>query len=223
MKILLIEDEKELARALRKGLELNGYQCEIAYDGEDGLNKYFDNIYEVIILDLNLPILDGLEVLKEIRREDSLQKVIILSARSEISDKVLGFDLGTNDYLAKPFDFLELLARINSLARRTIIQNNSVIELGNLKVDTNTKKAFIKETILKLSSKEYRILEYLILNKDKASSAEKILEHVWENEVDFLTDTIKVHISNIRKKLLASSNISIISIRGEGYILEEIK
>ena len=223
MKILLVEDEKDLANALCKGFELNGFSCDVANDGSVAVDKYYENKYEVIILDLNLPILDGLEVLKMIRSEDLSQKVIILSARSEVSDKVLGFELGANDYLAKPFDFLELLARVNSLSRMNIIQNGSILTLGDLRINTNAKKVFINEETVKLSSKEYRMLEYFILNRETVLSTEKLLETVWDGDIDLFTDTIKVHISNLRKKLSSSKNVVITTMRSEGYILEEVK
>ena len=223
MKILLIEDEKDLVKALKKGFIFKGFDIDVAYDGKDGLDKYFDNHYEVIILDLNIPIIDGLQVLKEIRKVDKQQKIIILSAKSEIADKVLGFELGTNDYLAKPFDFLELLARVQSLCLRTIIQNSAIISIGNLCIDTNLKSVYVGKEMIKLSVKEYRILEYLILNKNIVLSGEKILDNVWSNECDMISDTLKVHISNLRKKIPISSKVIIKSRRGEGYILEDLK
>ena len=222
MKILVVEDEKDLAKALCRGLQAHGYSCDVAHDGEIALEKFFENNYEIIVLDLNLPIIDGLDVLKEIRKESKEQKVIILSARSEISDKVIGFDLGTNDYLEKPFDFLELLARVSSLSRRRFIQNDIVIEFFDLKIDTYSKNALIDNMTINLTPKEYKILEYFMLNREKVVSAEDLLNYAWDNDIDFFTDAIKVHIANLRKKLSVSSRVGIRTIRNNGYILEHI-
>lgn len=161
MKLLIIEDEPDMRNALKKGFIKKGYLVDTAEDGEEGSYLALANTYDVIVLDLNLPGKDGLEILQEIRDRSKTQRVIILSARSSVPDKITGLDMGANDYLAKPFDFMELEARVRSLARREMVQNDTKINIHNLVIDTVQKKvSYIGEKI-ELAPKEYAILEYL--------------------------------------------------------------
>ena len=161
MKLLIIEDEPDMRNALKKGFIKKGYLVDTAEDGEEGSYLALVNTYDVIVLDLNLPGKDGLEILQEIRDRSKTQRVIILSARSSVPDKITGLDMGANDYLAKPFDFMELEARVRSLARREMVQNDTKINIHNLVIDTVQKKVSYNGEKIELSPKEYAILEYL--------------------------------------------------------------
>ena len=161
MKLLIIEDEPDMRNALKKGFIKKGYMVDTAEDGEEGSYLALVNTYDVIVLDLNLPGKDGLEILQEIRDRSKTQRVIILSARSSVPDKITGLDMGANDYLAKPFDFMELEARVRSLARREMVQNDTKINIHNLVIDTVQKKASYNGEKIDLTPKEYAILEYL--------------------------------------------------------------
>lgn len=217
MKILIIEDEKDVLNALKKGFIKCSYAVDTACDGEEALENYYSNFYDLIILDLNLPKIDGIEVLKEIRLENKEINVIILSARSEIEDKIIGLDLGANDYVAKPFHFAELEARTRALLRRDFCIKDTIIQINNLRLDTALKKVFYNSSEISLTKKEYAILEYLILNRGKVVSAEKLIEHIWESDTDNFSNSFKVHIYSLRKKL--PENV-IHSTRGLGYYVE---
>ena len=161
MKLLIIEDEPDMRNTLKKGFIKKGYLVDTAEDGEEGSYLALVNTYDVIVLDLNLPGKDGLEILQEIRDRSKTQRVIILSARSSVPDKITGLDMGANDYLAKPFDFMELEARVRSLARREMVQNDTKINIHNLVIDTVQKKVSYNGEKIELTPKEYAILEYL--------------------------------------------------------------
>ena len=161
MKLLIIEDEPDMRNALKKGFIKKGYLVDTAEDGEEGSYLALVNTYDVIVLDLNLQGKDGLEILQEIRDRSKTQRVIILSARSSVPDKITGLDMGANDYLAKPFDFMELEARVRSLARREMVQNDTKINIHNLVIDTVQKKVSYNGEKIELTPKEYAILEYL--------------------------------------------------------------
>ena len=161
MKLLIIEDEPDMRNALKKGFIKKGYLVDTAEDGEEGSYLALVNTYDVIVLDLNLPGKDGLEIFQEIRDRSKTQRVIILSARSSVPDKITGLDMGANDYLAKPFDFMELEARVRSLARREMVQNDTKINIHNLVIDTVQKKVSYNGEKIELTPKEYAILEYL--------------------------------------------------------------
>lgn len=222
MKLLIIEDEIELLSALKKGFTKKRYAIDTADDGEQGAYLAEINDYDVIILDLNLPYKDGLEVLQEIRSRSKTQKVIILSARSSVADKVLGLDMGANDYLAKPFDFLELEARIRSLVLRNFVQKDMRFSVHGIIIDTGCKRVFFHDKPIDFAPKEYAILEYLAMHKGKVVSAEELIERVWESDVDLFAVSVKVHISNIRRKLETVSGSQIIeTVRGSGYLIGE--
>ena len=222
MKVLIVEDEIDMVNALKRGFKKNGIAVDTATDGNEASYLAAVNDYDVIILDLNLPYKDGLEVLREIRERSQTQKVIILSARSSVPDKVLGLDMGANDYLAKPFDFMELEARVRSLARRGFTQQNTIIAIHGFILNTADKVVLYQNAPVGFAPKEYAILEYLALNKGRVVSSEELIEHVWESDVDLFAVSTKVHISNIRKKLAALCGIEIIkTVRGSGYMIPE--
>lgn len=214
MKLLIVEDEAGIRLALKKGFQKMGYAVDCASDGETALEQYYSAFYDAVLLDLNLPRLDGLEVLKEIRKENAEQRVLILSARSELEDKITGLDLGANDYVSKPFHFLEVEARVRALLRRDFISKSKVIELGSVQVDTGKRKAFCSDGELNLTAKEFAILEYLALHKGSLVSSEELIEHVWNEQVNELTNAVKVHINGLRKKLPEGT---IQTSKGNGY------
>lgn len=221
MKLLIVEDEPDLLSALKKGFVKRGFAVDVAQDGEEGAYLAQINSYDVIILDLNLPRKDGLELLEEIRERDCTQKIIILSARASVPDKILGLDMGANDYLAKPFDFLELEARVRSLVRRDFTQSSTRMMLGELQIDTAQSAAFVRESKVELAPKEYAILQYLALHRNRVVSAEELMEHVWDSQVDVFTGAVKVHISTLRKKLKETLGYELVeTVRGSGYIIK---
>ena len=217
MKLLVVEDEHSLQKALTKGFRKLGYAVDAAGDGEEALELYYSNQYNLIVLDLNLPKLDGLEVLREIRKENKDIHVLVLSARDEVSDKISGLDMGANDYLAKPFYFTELEARVRSLLRRNFKTSPTVIICGEVKLDMSLKKVFYSNVETPLTKKEYGIVEYLILNKGRIISGEELIETVWESDVDSFTNAFKVHINAMRKKL---PDNFIKNVKGQGYYVE---
>ncbi len=222
MRLLIVEDEKDLNYALVKALRKVGYACDSAYDGESALDLYFKNDYDLILLDLNLPKLDGLEVLKKIRENDLKVKVIIASARTAVDERVLGLDLGANDYVIKPFDFKELEARIRTALRMSYSSSPTVLVCGDIKLDTNTKNVYVLDRQVNLTSKEFGILEYLLVHKDRLISNYELFTHVWEGAVDdyTYTDTLKYHIHTLKRKLGQFNDVEyIINKRNQGYRL----
>lgn len=217
MKLLIVEDEISILRALEKGFKKLGYAVDVAEDGEEALEKYYSFFYDLVVLDINLPKINGIGVLKEIRKENNRIKVILLSARSEVEDKVLGLDIGANDYITKPFHFKELDARIRALLRRSFTVRESTIISKDIKIDTALKKVYMGEKEVALTKKEYGIIEYLAMNKGSVISCEEIIEHVWESEADIFSNAFKVHLNSLRKKLLKDT---IKNIRGQGYYVE---
>ena len=217
MRLLLIEDEEDLCFLMKKGLKKKGYAVDVALDGEEALFLYSINKYDLIILDLNLPVIDGLEVLRRIRIKDLTIKIIIVSARSSIEDRVLGLDLGANDYLVKPFDFNELDARIRTLLRMNFSQLPNLIEVNGLTLNMKTKEITFNNETINLTKKEYNILEYLMLNKDNIISKDQIIEHIWDNEADIYSNALKFHMHSLKKKLPCNC---IINIRGRGYMVK---
>lgn len=218
MKILLVEDERQLSNLIAKGLKKSSYVVDQAFDGEEALDLLYINSYNLVVLDLNLPKLDGLEVLKRIRQEDRETKVIILSARNMTEDKVKGLQLGANDYLEKPFDFLELVARIDNLLRWSFVQVDTVIDYGRIRIDTAKKLVYLDGEDVELTNKEYGILEYLAYNDERLVSSEEIMEHVWgEDSEIFFSTSFNYHMSSLRKKLGQKDFIK--NVRGQGYFL----
>lgn len=222
MKILLVEDEEKLLESIREGLVHSGYAVDTALDGEEGSFMAFTNDYDLIILDINLPKKDGFEILKEVRARDREVNIIMLTALSDIDDRVRGFDLGANDYVLKPFHFEELKARIRSLLRRKTTIKDAVIETKGISFDTTKRTFNIKGENLKLTAKEAGILEYLFFNLGRYVTTEELMEHVWNDEVDIFSNVVRVHMSALRKKLKAKLGKNIIRNEiGKGYIIDE--
>lgn len=222
MKILLVEDEEKLLETIKEGLVHCGYAVDTALDGEEGSFMAFTNDYDLIILDINLPKKDGFEILKEVRARDSEVNIIMLTALSDVDDRVKGFDLGANDYVLKPFHFEELKARIRSLLRRKTTIKDAVIETKGISFDTTKRTFKIDGENLKLTAKEAGILEYLFFNLGRYVTTEELMEHVWNDEVDIFSNVVRVHMSALRKKLKAKLGKNIIRNEiGKGYIIDE--
>lgn len=222
MKILIVEDEEKLRNSLAEGLRLKGYAIDVAGDGESADEKAFYERYDLIILDLNLPKLDGFSVLGNFRKENLDVPVLILSARDGIEDKVKGLDLGANDYLTKPFHFAELEARVRSLLRRKTVIQNTVLSSGSLCFDTASRIVTAAGHPVSLTTKENALLEYLLLHKGRVIKLEELIEHVWDSNADTFSNSVRVHMSSLRRKLKAQLGYDPISnIIGEGYVIRE--
>lgn len=220
MRLLVVEDEKALCESIAKGLRLDGYEVDTAFDGEEAMDIISTDSYDLIILDLNLPGMDGLDILRNMRENDNETNVLILSARGGLNDKIEGLDSGANDYLCKPFHFEELEARVRSLTRRRTVQNNIVLECGEISLNTKTRTAFAKGEEVLLTRKELAILEYLILHQGRPVSQEELIEHVWDSSVDSFSNSIRVHISALRKKIRTALGYDPITNRvGQGYVI----
>lgn len=222
MRILIVEDEVPLADALSQILRKNNYTVDAVYDGESGLDNALSDIYDLIILDIMLPKMDGISILKNIRKEGISTPVILLTARGETSDKVQGLDSGADDYLAKPFASEELLARIRAMSRRKgeVLQDNA-LKFGDLELYTSTLKLTCGSKEIKLILKECELLELLIIRKNMATSKELIIEKLWGFDAEVEHNHVEVYISFLRKKLIhLNSNVTINTLRGVGYILK---
>ncbi len=221
MRILYIEDEQELSDIVCAGLRKCSYSVDAVYNGEEALEFYKAYDYDVIVLDLNLPVIDGLEVLRQIRQKDDKAKILILSARNAVEDRVKGLNMGANDYLTKPFDFLELEARIRTLCRISYVQIANVLTCNGLTIDMAAKSASYESVKLPLTKKEYAILEYFVLHKNQTIDVKEIIEHAWDSEADFFPDTLKYHIHAIKKKLveIGCKKDFIRNVRGVGYFV----
>ena len=203
MHLLVIEDERALCETIVRSLRRLAYSVDYCYDGEKALELLSVERYDLVLLDLNLPGKDGMTVLRTLRQTDRETRVLILSARGEVEDKVEGLDAGANDYLAKPFHLAELEARIRSLTLRQFTQQDVLLSCGGLTFDTRSRTATVNGQTLTLTRKETGILEYLMVHQGRPVSQEELMDHVWDNSVDSFSNSIRVHISALRKKLRA--------------------
>lgn len=218
MRLLIVEDEKMLCDTIAKSLRQSGYEVDTCYNGREAKEILEVEHYDLVVLDLNLPEMDGMEVLRSLRATDEETGVLILSARSQIADKVEGLDAGANDYLAKPFHLDELEARVRSLTRRKFIQSDTCLLCGRLSFDTKSREAAAEGQTIALTRKEGGILEYLLLHQGRPVSQEELIDHVWDSSVDLFSNSIRVHISSLRKKLKAALGYDPIQNRvGVGY------
>lgn len=221
MRVLIIEDEPRLAATLRDLLELNGYTADVRHDGESGLDDALTGIYDVVLLDVMLPKLDGFTVLRRLRAEKNAVPVLMLTARSEVSDKVTGLDSGADYYLTKPFDPQELLACVRALTRRQpeLLEPDG-LQFGDLRLEQGTFTLYCGEKSVRLSRKEYDMLELLMRNRNQVVTKENLLLKVWGYESDAEDNNVEVYISFLRKKLdYLGSNVKIRTIRMAGYLL----
>ena len=220
MHLLVVEDERALCETIVRSLRRLAYSVDCCYDGEKALELLGVERYDLVLLDLNLPGKDGMTVLRTLRQTDRETRVLILSARSEVEDKVKGLDAGANDYLSKPFALAELEARIRSLTQRQFIQPDVCLSFGTLRFDTRSRIAAVNGQDVPLTKKESGILEYLLLNQGRPVSQEELIDHVWDNSVDGFSNAIRVHISALRKKMRIAMGYDPIHNRiGEGYLL----
>lgn len=222
MRILVVEDERALCDAIARSLRNLAYSVDCRYDGQQALDLLDIETFDLVVLDLNLPHVDGMTVLRQLRITDCETKVLVLSARGEVADKVAGLDAGANDYLTKPFHLDELAARIRSLTLRRFTQSDVVLTCGSLNFDTKARVASVSNEALSLTRKETSILEYLMLNQGRPVSQEELIDHVWDSNVNSFSNATRVHISSLRKKLRGALGHDPIRNRiGEGYVMED--
>ncbi len=221
--VLVVEDDPDLLAVLPRILAGAGYTVRTASDGEDGLNKVLDVAPALAILDVGLPKLSGYELARELRSRGYQFPVLMLTARVTVDDKVSGLDAGADDYLAKPFEYAELLARVKALLRRsTITAGSSTMRIRDLSVDPATRKVERAGKVIELTQKEYALLEYLVRNAGRIVSRQMISEHVWKHDVDPLTNVVDVYINYLRKKLDEDKHSPLIqTVRGRGYVIKD--
>jgi DNA-binding response OmpR family regulator len=224
MRILLIEDYPPIRKAVAKGLREEGYAVDVAGDGEEGLWYSLNNEYDAIILDLMLPKVDGLTVLKRLRSEGRSSSVLILTAKDSVTDRVQGLDLGADDYLIKPFALEELLARVRALSRRTYQRRNPVISVDDLRIETSSQRVWRGGLEVSLTAREYALLEYLAIRAGEVVSRSSIWEHLYEFTSDAESNVVDVYIGYLRKKIERPGERQLIrTLRGRGYQLGDPK
>ena len=221
MKILVVEDEHLIATAIKKGLEQEHYTVDLAFDGETGFDLASSGDYDILLLDLMLPKMDGIEICKELRKLQIQVPILMLTAKSQIEDKVKGLNSGADDYLAKPFAFEELLARIRALARRPQTAASEILTVGDLSLNLSSYEVARQNKNISLSSKEYSLLECLMRHSDKILNKDQLIQHVWSYESDILPNTVEVYIRNLRQKIDKPFKTKLIkTVRGFGYKIE---
>jgi heavy metal response regulator len=220
MRIFLVEDDKRIANFVAKGLRENSYAVDIAADGRDALYQASVNDYDVIILDVMLPVKDGFEICRELRKQNINTPVLMLTARDAVEDKIAGLDTGADDYLTKPFEFGELLARLRALMRRRDIVRPSKIVVADLEIDTISQSIRRGGKEISLTAKEYALLEYLAREKGKVVGRAEIAEHVWDENFDAFSNLIDVYVKRLRSKMDEGFDVQLIQTRrGAGYVL----
>ena len=216
MKILIIEDEKQIADNLKEGLEHHRFSVDVAYTGEEGYKLVNDFNYDVIILDLMLPDMQSEELCRKLRQEKNETSIIMLTAKKQLGNIIDGLNWGADDYITKPFEFMELLARIRALMRRSSKNKENLFSYREIKLYLDKEQVFIEDKEIRLTKKEFMILEYLLRHKGQLISRNQLLEHAWDRNVDIFTNIVDTHIKNLRKKLGKYGNY-IITIYGSGY------
>lgn len=218
MRILVVEDEPSVANFIRKGLSEAGYAVDLAMDGDEGLAYALAADYDVLVLDIMLPKMDGLQLLRDLRERGQKTPTLILTARDTVDNRIEGLDIGADDYLVKPFAFPELLARIRALLRRPPLQTDTTLSVGDLEMDTATRKVHRNKRSIELSPREYSLLEYLMRNPNRVLTRTQIVEHVWNFDFFNESNVIDVYIGYLRRKIDKNSNTPLIhTIRGVGY------
>ncbi len=222
MRILVVEDEKKVARFIQQGLEEERYAVDVAQDGERGALMAETQIYDLIVVDVMLPGINGFELTRRLRAARVPTPILMLTAKTTTEDKVEGLDSGADDYLTKPFAFAELLARVRSLLRRGSLEKSTTLTIANLELDTITHKAKRGTRAIDLTAKEYALLEYFLRNKDRVLSRTIISEHIWDYNFDTGTNLIDVYISHLRNKIDSGFDRKLIhTVRGVGYVMRE--
>jgi DNA-binding response OmpR family regulator len=221
MHLLLIEDDPRMSGFVQKGLRENGYAVDAMADGEEGLRAAQRTTYDAIILDLMLPRMDGFAICRQLRGSGSRVPILMLTARDAVQDKITGLDLGADDYLTKPFEFSELLARLRALFRRNASSSANSLTVGDLTIDVRAQRAFLNGKTLPLSTKEYALLEYLARNAGRVVPRQEIAEHVWNSNFDPFSNLIEVYINRLRRKVDHGRTAPLIHTRrGAGYMME---
>ena len=221
MKILIIEDEQRLARLLKQGLEEQGFVVDLAYDGIDGQFQAEQYPYDAILLDLMLPEVDGLVILKGLREKGNDVPVLIITARGDVEDRIKGLNFGADDYLAKPFNLEELIARLRALIRRSRGQSSPLVTVGDLVIDSSARTVARAGTVILLSAREYDLLLYLALSAGKVVSRTELIEHIFTSDYEWDSNIIEVHISHLRTKIDKGYSSALIhTVRGAGYLLK---
>jgi len=222
MRVLLVEDEKKVASFIKKGLEEHGYAVDLASDGKTGLAMALDQIHDLMILDINLPEIDGLTALQQIRVKQVTTPVLLLTIRATIEDKVIGLDTGADDYLSKPFSFEELLARVRALLRRRTEVKSPVLTVADLSLDPASRQVFRKGNRIELTLKEFAILEYFMRSVGRVLTRSMIIDHVWDYDFDAETNVVDVYVNYLRNKIDAPYHPKLLhTIRGTGYVMRE--
>jgi heavy metal response regulator len=222
MRILIVEDEKKVARFIQQGLEEEHYSVDVAHDGEKGLAMAKSEHYDLLVLDVMLPKKSGLELISEFRAAKGPTPALMLTAKTTTEDKVAGLDSGADDYLTKPFAFAELLARVRSLLRRGAKEKSTVLSVADLELDTVTHRAKRGTRSIELTAKEYALLEFFLRNRERVLSRAIISEHIWDYNFDTGTNIIDVYVNHLRNKVDAGTNHKLIhTVRGVGYVLKE--
>lgn len=221
MRLLVVEDEMKVASFLKRGLEAENYAVDVACDGEDGLHMATTQEYDLIMLDILLPKINGLDVLKRLRDRNIRTPVVMLTARGSLGDRVQGLDFGADDYLVKPFAFEELLARIRALLRRKATGGSPILRVGALVLDPVSHKVTVRDAEIEFTPKEYSLLEFLLRNEGVVCTRQMIAQHVWDINFDTYTNLIDVFINHLRKKLQPHGCDGLIqTVRGVGYVLK---
>lgn len=221
MRLLLAEDEKELSRALIAILKYNHYSVDAVYDGQEALDYLATGVYDGVLLDIMMPKVDGITVLKTVRAAGNNVPILLLTAKSEIDDCVEGLDSGADDYLTKPFAMKELLARIRVMTRRKTITSDSILAFGDLRLDRTSFELYTEAASLRLANKEFQMLEMLMVNRGQVISAEQFMEKIWGFDNHTEMNTVWVYVSNLRKKLVSvNAHVQIRAVRNLGYYLE---
>lgn len=222
MKILIVEDEHLIANALKKGLEQEHYIVDLAFDGLEGYDLASSGDYDIVLLDLMLPKMDGLEICRQLRWQQIHIPVLMLTAKSQLEDKIKGLNCGADDYLTKPFAFEELLARIRALTRRPQNATTEILAAGDLSLNLSTYEIIRQNKPISLSSKEYSLLECLMRHANKILTKDQLIQHVWSYESDILPNTVEVYIRNLRQKIDKGFNKKLIkTVRGFGYKISD--
>jgi DNA-binding response OmpR family regulator len=220
MRILLLEDEPKVSALVKRGLVAERYAVDVTADGREGLEYTEAYPYDLILLDLMLPSMSGVEVLQRIRRSNQYVPILVLTARDSIDDKVKLFDIGADDYLTKPFAFAELLVRVKALLRRGPVNRSSTLRIGDLELDRLTQQVKRSGKRIELTAKEYSLLEYLMQNPDRVLSRNMIIEHVWDQSFDGITNIVDVYVRHLRGKIDEGTDHKMIrTVRGAGYMI----
>jgi two-component system copper resistance phosphate regulon response regulator CusR len=222
MRVLLVEDEKKVARFIRRGLEAEHYHVDVEHDGAAGLRQALAARYDLLVLDIMLPGRGGLDVVREVRARGKTVPILLLTARADVSDKVAGLDLGADDYLTKPFEFTELLARVRALLRRGAAAGPPTLRIDDLTLDPATRVVTRAGQRIDLSAREYALLEFFMRNPRRVLSRSLIAQHVWGVDFDTFTNVIDVYVNYLRRKIDANCEHKLLqTVRGVGYVLKE--